>query len=170
MTQEIQTIRGVTKNYGTRETEMQFGGRVYGENLTKVATWTFDYDNLPVGGLSNLEHVIQAGSTIVSAKFRIITAFTSTSTTTDLTIGLQGSAAEVIDLDGLLTAAHLDQTTIQVVGALYDGAAGTAGALIGFISHASTDGELVVQSSAADLLTGRGEVIVEYMTPAALPA
>lgn len=169
MTQEIQAIRNVTKNYGSRDTNMKYGGRIENDNLRKTATWTFDYDDLPDAAAHNLDLSIPANSTIVGAWVRIITAFTSTSTTTDLTVGLQQSDGTEIDNDGLLTAAHLSQTTIAVAGALYDGSTGTAGALIGFTIGAAA-GELVVTPSATDLLTGRAEVIVEYMTPAALPA
>lgn len=160
---------GVLDHFGPRTTQMNKGGNVDLGELTRTGRWDFNYDDLPVGGTDNLSLVIPANSTIVSARLRIIDAFTSTSTTTDLTIGLETSANVEIDFDGLLTAAHLDQTTIQVEGALYDGASGTAGALVGFTIGA-TDGELVVKSSAADLLTGRAELLVEYLVPAADPA
>jgi len=170
MTIETDTIRGVTKNYGSRPTDMKWGGRADDGNLFKTATWTFDYDDLPGGATHNLGMVIPAGSTIKSAYLRIITAFTSTSTTTDLTIGLeQEDGSTAIDADGLITAAQATQTTIATVGNLIDGSSGTPGALIG-TTIGATDGELVVAPSVDDLLTGRGEVIVEYITPAALPA
>lgn len=165
MSLETTDIRGVVQNYGPRPTNEKFGGRVSWNDLKKTATWDFNYDDLPQGNLHNLDLSIPAGSTIVSARCRIIDAFTSTSTTTDLTVGLQGSAAEVIDLDGLLTAVHLSQTTIQVEDALYDGSTGTAGALVGF-GIGAVAGELVVTPSVADLLTGRAQVIVEYLSPA----
>ena len=169
MSHEIQRIRNVTKNYGSRNTEGQYGARVTGETLRKTATWSFDFDELPAGGLTNMEMAIPANSSILSAKARVITAFTSTSTTTDLTIGLEQADGTDIDLDGLLTAAQATQATIAVVGAVIDGASGTPGALIGFTIGANA-GELVVIPSVDDLLTGRMEVIVEYLTPAALPA
>ena len=168
MSLEIQTLRSVTKNYGVRDTNQKYGGRNI-QDLIKVATWTFDYDDLPDAAASNQEQVIPANSTIVSAKVRIVTAFTSTSTTSDLTVGLQESDGTEIDNDGLLTAAHLSQATIAVAGAIYDGSTGTAGALVGF-TIGTAAGELVVTPSADDLLTGRAEVIVEYMTPGATPA
>lgn len=171
MTLAIQATRNVTKNYGPRNTEMQYGGRQNGDGLIKTAVWSFDYDELPTNGASNQEQVIPANSTIVSAKMRIVTAFTSTSTTTDLTVGLRTKSASTEDIDdnGLLTAAHASQTTIAVKGALLDGSSGTAGALIGK-TIGTSDGELYVAPSVDDLLTGRAEVIVEYMIPAPLPA
>lgn len=169
MTLETQLIRGVTKNFGTRETEGKYGSNHTRLDNIKLAKWVFDYDDLPDADTTNQGLSIPANSTIVSAKMRIVTAFTSTSTTTDLTVGLQQSDGTEIDNDGLLTAAHLDQTTIAVVGALYDGSTGTPGALIGKTIGAAA-GELVVTASAADLLTGRAEVLVEYMIPNPQPA
>ncbi len=165
MTQEIQLIRNVTKDYGARLTDMKFGGRVDEDNLIKMASWTFDFDDLPSGAAHNLGLSIPANSTIVTARIRIITAFTSTSTTSDLLIGLEEADGTAIDVDGLIAAAEATQTTIAVVGALIIG----AGALIG-LTIGTAAGELIVAPSVDDLLTGRGEVIVEYMTPAALPA
>jgi len=168
MSLEIQTLRSVTKNYGVRDTNQKYGGRNI-QDLIKTAVWTFDYDDLPDAAASNQEQSIPANSSIISAKIRIVTAFTSTSTTTDLTVGLQESDGTEIDDDGLLTAVHLSQTTIAVAGAVYDGSTGTAGALVGF-TIGTAAGELVVTPSDTDLLTGRAEVIVEYMTPGATPA
>ena len=85
-------------------------------------------------------------------------AFTSTSTTTDLTVGLQQANGTEIDNDGLLTAANADQTAIAVANSIVTG----SGALVGKGIGANA-GELVVSSSAADLLTGAGRVIVEYI-------
>lgn len=167
MSIEIQKIRNVAKNYGTRETDLEYGAEAPSESLYHTAVWTFDYDNLPNVGANNLQQIIPAGSTIVSARFRVVDAFTSTSTTTDLTVGLRSKNAvsEDIDDDGLLTAANLTQTTIGTVGNLITGSGALVGASIG-----ATEGELYVASTVADLLTGRGQVIVEYMTPAAVPA
>lgn len=169
MSLETQSIRGVTKNFGTRETQGKYGARTYGEGYIKTSIWTFDYDDLPAGGATNQEHVIPAGSTIVSAKLRIVTAFTSTSTTTDLTVGLEQSDGTDIDLDGLITAAQATQTTIGTAGNLIDGSSGTAGALIN-TTIGSADGELVVTPSVDDLTAGRAEMIVEYLIPSPQPA
>lgn len=166
MALETQLIRNVTKNFGSRVTNMKYGGNI-SDKLYRKAVWDFNYNDLPTNGATNQELVIPAGSTIVSARFRVISAFTSTSTSTDLTVGLRSKNAvgEDIDDDGLLTAANLTQATIAVVGSVITG----TGALVGFTSGA-TDGELYVAPTVADLLTGRAQVIVEYMLPAASPA
>lgn len=166
MALETQLIRTVTKNYGSRETDMKYGGNI-SDKLYRKAVWDFNYDDLPTNGATSQELVIPAGSTIVSARFRVVDAFTSTSTSTDLTVGLRSknAVAEDIDDNGLLTAANLTQTTIATAGNLITG----SGALVG-VSIGATAGELYVAPNVDDLLTGRGQVIVEYMLPAASPA
>lgn len=171
MALETQLIRGVTKNYGTRETEGKYGANHTRLDNIKLAKWVFDYDGLPVNDATNQGLSIPANSTIVSAKLRIVAAFTSTSTTTDLTVGLRtaGASTEDIDDNGLITAAQATQTTIAVVGSIIDGASGTPGALIGK-TIGSSAGELYVAPSADDLLTGRAEMLVEYILPNPQPA
>lgn len=163
---ETMLTRSVTAHFGPRTTEGRYGGKsldVTGK--INVARWIFNYNNLPDAASHGLDVIIPANSTIVSAKLNIITAFTSTSTTTDLTVGLQTSAGTEIDNDGLITAAQATQTTIAVANSIIDGASGTPAALIG-LTIGATAGELVVTPSVADLLTGRAEMIVEYMLPA----
>lgn len=160
---EADTLRGVLKHYGVRSTNQKFGG-VVGKDagVKKTAVWTFDYSDLPDAASNNLGMSIPAYAKILSAKLEILTGFTSTSTTTDLTVGLQTSAGVEIDDDGLITAAQATQTTIATRGNFIDGASGTPGALIG-TSVGAAAGELVVTPSAADLLTGKARVIVEYI-------
>lgn len=165
MTMEKAVIRNVMKNYGPRTTDMKYGGRVDTDALFKVAVWDFNYDSLPTYGTTDLEHVIPAGSTIVRAYLRIITAFTSTSTTTDLDVGLYTSAGVAIDADGLITVAEATQTAIGVANKLITG----AGALVG-LGIGASDGEVVVTPNVADLTAGRGQIIVEYLIPVASPA
>lgn len=147
-------------SYGPRKTITKMGG-VNDNNWRRIATWTFNYDDLPAPGTYNLQHVIPAGSSIISAKLRIITAFTSTSTTTDLTIGLQQADGTVIDNSGLVSATDATQTTIGTAGNVITGTGTLVGKTIG-----AANGELVVAPTVADLLTGRAEVIVEYFLPA----
>ena len=162
---ETAATRGVLVHYGPRATDMKFGGEVQGDTQIKTIVWDFNYDDLPVGDTTNLNKSIPANSTIVSARFNVVTAFTSTSTTTDMLVGLEQADGTDIDLDGFLTAAQLTQTAIAVVGGLTTG----TGALVGTTIGAAA-GELSVTLSADDLLTGRARVIVEYMAPAASPA
>jgi hypothetical protein len=158
---ELDSKRGVFNHYGVRTTDQKFGGNVDDE-VIKFAVWTFDYDDLPTYGTSNLQMVIPANARILSAKLEIITGFTSTSTTTDLLVGLYTSAGVAIDADGLITAAQATQTTIATAGNVIDGASGTPGALIN-VTIGATAGELVVAGSAADLTAGRARLIVEYI-------
>ena len=160
-------IRNVSAHFGPRRPAMQFGGDTV-QDLKQIAVWQFNFNELPTPGLSNLEHVIPTGSTILNARLRIITAFVSSSTTTDLDIGLQTSAGVEIDNDGLITVAQATQATIGVAGAIIDGSSGTPAALVGKI--VSGNGELKVTPNVNDLTAGVGQVIVEYLLPAALPA
>jgi hypothetical protein len=154
----IDAKRGVAVNYGTRETTGQYGAAVNSSDTIRKAQWDFAYNTLPDNGANNLQFVIPANSTIVSARLIIDEAFTSTSTTTDLTIGLQTSGGTEIDNDGLVTAANATQTTIAVANAIITG----SGALVG-VGIGATAGELVVTPTVDDLLTGKARVIVEYI-------
>jgi len=158
MSLEIAAIRGVTTHYGPRDTTGKFGGQVGSRGLVKQAVWTFDYSDLPAGSTHQHGVSLPAYTKIVNATFEVLTGFTSTSTTTDLTIGLEQADGTDIDLDGLVTAVQADQTVIATRGNTVVG----TGALVGK-SIGANAGELVVTPTTADLLTGRGRVIVEYI-------
>lgn len=155
---ETDAKRGVLNFYGVRTTKAKFGGET-DDDIIKTAVWTFDYNDLPTYGADNLEMSIPANSRIIDTRFEVITAFTSTSTTTDLDIGLYTSAGVAIAASGLLSAADLTQTTIGTVGNVI---IGTNGTLVGKTIGA-TAGEVVVTPTVADLLTGRGRLIVRYI-------
>ena len=165
MTYEADPKRLVLNHYGARNTNQKFGGvSLDVEGRRQIGRWRFNYNDLPAGATNNLGVSIPANSTILSAKLNIITAFTSTSTTTDLLVGLELADGTDIDADGLITAAQATQTTIAVANSVIDGASGTPAAFIGTTIGTSA-GELMVTASAADLLTGRAEMIVEYLLP-----
>lgn len=149
----------VNNHYGPRSTDESFGGMSSTcKGIVKEAIWQFEYNRLPDAASTNMHFSIPAGATIVSAKLIIDTAFTSTSTTTDITVGLQKADGTEIDNDGLITAANATQTTIATAGNVITG----SGALVGTTIGAAA-GELVVAGSDTDLLTGAGRVIVEYI-------
>lgn len=155
-------IRNVTQHYGVRKAEGQYGGRAYQSDLIKTAVWDFDFQNLPKAETNNLAQVIPAGASILSAKLRILVGFTSTSGTTDLTVGLSQANGTAIDADGLITAAQATQTTIGTAGNVIDGASGTPAALLN-VSIGANPGEVVVAPSVDDLTAGRALLIVEYL-------
>jgi hypothetical protein len=93
----------------------------------------------------------------VSATLYIDEAFTSTSTTTDLTVGLEQKDGTDIDVDGLVAAAEATQTAIGTAGNVVNG----AGALVGK-SIGANPGQLIVDKSADDLLTGKARCVVEF--------
>lgn len=161
MSFELDSKRGVFNHYGQRVTDQKFGG-LGSDDVLHFAVWTFDYNDLPTFGTSNMQYSIPANARIISSKLEIITAFTSTSTTTDLSAGLYTSAGVAISATGLITPAQATQTTIATIGNIIDGASGTPAALIN-VTIGAAAGELVVVGSAADLLTGRARLIVEYI-------
>lgn len=165
---ETTAIRGVVNHYGPRTTNEKFGGQTsVDDGIVKSAVWEFSYNDLPnhtgsavsiIG--TNMQQVIPANATIVSAKLIVDTAFTSTSTTTDLAVGLYygtGTGTE-IDADGLITAVNASQTTIAVANAAIAGTGALVNAGVG-----ANAGVLVVTPSSTDLLTGAGRVVVEYI-------
>lgn len=148
---------GVLNHYGPRDTNQKYGGKTP-DDLIKTAVWTFDYDQLPAGGTNKLGMSIPAYAKILSARFEVLTGFTSTSTTTDLDVGLEQADGTDIDLDGFLTAAQLTQTVIATRGNFVTGTGALVGASIG-----AAAGELVVTPTVADLTAGKARVIVQYV-------
>ena len=156
---EADATRNVMAHYGVRTTDGKYGGDLNSDGLVKKTVWKFDYNDLPAGGTTyNIEKSIPANSTIVSAVMYVDTAFTSTSTTTDLTVGFENAAGTEIDNDGLLTAVNASQTTVAVLNSVITGTGALVGTTIG-----TTAGELVVAPTVADLLTGSARVVVEYV-------
>lgn len=158
MSFETDAKRGVINSYGPRVTNGKFGAYHDTSGLVQKAVWDFVYSDLPAGGTSKLQFSIPANSTIVSAKLYIDTAFTSTSTLTDLTVGLEQADGTDIDLDGLITAVDADQTAIAIENSVITGSGALVGKTIGTVA-----GELVITPSTADLLTGAGRVVVEFV-------
>jgi hypothetical protein len=156
---EIDGKRGVAQHYGVRTTNGKFGGQQSTkEGVVKSAIWDFDYNDLPNYGSGALHFQLPANATIVSATLYVDVAFTSTSTTTDLDVGLYTAAGVAIDADGLITAANATQTAIGTAGNVITGSGALVGKTIG-----SSAGELVVAPTVADLLTGAGRIVVEYV-------
>jgi len=156
---EIDGKRGVANYYGVRTTNGKFGGQQSTKNgIIKSAVWDFDYNDLPAQGSNGLQLSIPANATIVSAKLYVDVAFTSTSTTTDLDVGLYQAGGTVIDADGLITVSEATQTAIGTAGNVVTG----AGALIGKTIGAAA-GELKVTPSVDDLTAGAGRIVVEWV-------
>lgn len=154
---ESNTGLGVLNHYGPRNVNQKFGGETP-DDVIKTAVWTFDYNDLPAGGTNKLGMSIPAYAKILSARFEVLTGFTSSSATTDLDVGLEQADGTDIDLDGLLTAAQLTQTVIATRGNFVTGTGALVGASIG-----AAAGELVVTPTVADLTAGKARVIVEYI-------
>jgi hypothetical protein len=157
---EVDAKRGVSQHYGVRETTSKYGGEYGTKNSVKTVEWEFTYDDLPDAATNGLGYSIPANARIVSAKFIVDAAWTSTSGTTDLTVGLQQANGTEIDNDGLLTAVNLADGSIEDaadVGSVIDGSGALVGASIG-----ANAGELTVAGTVDDLTAGAARVIVEY--------
>ena len=160
MTMENTSGRDVLTHYGNRETDTQYGGETAGESgVLRVLEYVFDYDELPAAGTTNLQMIIPAGAIVTSATFEVITAFTSTSTTTDLTVGIADAdgGATITDADAIFTAAELTQTVIAAAGVR---TASSSGAILN--NDVSEAVEITVTPTVDDLLTGRARLIVAY--------
>ena len=150
--------RGVAQHYGPRETNGKYGAASKGTGIVKRAQWDFSYNDLPDADTNGLGHQIPAGAIIKSAVMYVDAAWTSTSGTTDLLVGLQQADGTEIDNDGLFDGTESTQTAIGTEGNVVDG----AGALVGKTVGANA-GELVVAGSVDDLTAGKARIVVEYV-------
>jgi len=163
MSLENTSSRGVLAHYGPRGVDETHGGETAGESgIERVVEYLFDYNDLPAYGATNLEHVIPAGARVIEATFDVLVAFTSTSTTTDLSVGLwQDDNGATYDEDGLLTAAQLTQAVIATLvrttgtGAVVNGVPLTEAV------------QVYVTPNVDDLLTGKAKLTVKYASKAA---
>lgn len=137
MTYEIDAKRGVANHYGVRTTDASKGGQTQSVGQVKQAAWTFTYDNLPAAGTSNLEFVIPAGASIVSAKLVVDEAWNAVAD-----IGTGDSAV-----------GFWDDVDLSTDGAVLE----SSGALVGAVLGA--DAEVVVTSAST---AGKATLIVEY--------
>lgn len=151
--------RRAATHYGRRLDESQaMSEHNVSQNVYKQEV-TFKYDDLPSAALDELNSRIVAGARVLSMVLKVHEAFTSTSTLTTMSIGLEQPDGTVIDADGLLAATAVDANF--TAGAYVDG----AGALVGAGSGLANDGIVVCTTSAADLLTGEATLVVEYEKP-----
>lgn len=153
------STRRAATHYGRRVDESQaMSEHNVSQNVYKQEV-TFKYNDLPTAQLDELNQRIVAGARVLSMVLKVHEAFTSTSTTTTMTIGLQQPDGTEIDNDGLLTATAVDANF--TAGAYVDG----AGALVGAASGLANDGIVVCIQSVDDLLTGEATLVVEYEKP-----
>ena len=155
---ESNTGLGVLNHYGPREPNGKYGAASKGTGIVKRAQWEFSYDDLPDAATDGLGFVIPAGASIVSATMYIDQAWTSTSGTTDLVVGLQEADGTEIDNNGLFDGTDATQTAIGTEGNVVTGVGALVGASIG-----AANGELVVAGSDTDLTAGKARVVVEYV-------
>ncbi len=152
------SIRTQYQNYGVRGTDTKYGGETAGEygELRKVE-FVFDYNELPSYDSANLAQVLPANAIIDSVDFDVLVAFTSTSGTTDMVVGLadDDGGANITDPNGLATAADLTQAVIAALGR-------TAGSGAQIGTTILEKSQVTVGSTVADLTAGRARVVVRY--------
>ena len=141
---------GVRNHYGVREIVDSFGGQTSTGGFIKTAEWVFDWDNLPVNGLGQMEAIIPAGSTIVSSTLEVITAMAGTLGTLD--VGLEEPNGTVINTTGLDVAVA---QAVLVANASIPG----NGALIG--TAIGVDAQLLI-TGGGTITAGKFKVTVEY--------
>ena len=160
---------GLQVKFGTVKPENELRGGSVVESPIKTIVLNMSFDDLPsftsdlnndgtLNGFSNQDAKIPAGASIISARYKIGTAWTNGTGTADLLCGTYEQDGSVIDADGLIgaTEGDLAQLTINTI---VDG----AGADIGEHCSATADAYIVVSVSAGTMTAGTGKVIVEYM-------
>lgn len=155
---EVAGIRNVATHYGPRETTKRYGGEFSHDGTVREIDYVFKYNELPTYGSNNIQIVIPAYAKIISAQFEVLEGFTSTSTLTDLDVGLYTSAGVAIDADGLLTQVQLTQTVIATRGNFVTGTGALVGASIG-----ANAGEVVVTPNTNDLTAGKARLIIKFI-------
>jgi hypothetical protein len=155
---EADATRKVANHYGPRDVDTKYPGAVTNRAGVSTLTLTFDYNDLPSASFPDIQAQIPKGATIVAARFDVLTAFTSTSTTTDLQVGIADAdgGSTLTDVDAIFTAANLTQTVIGAAG-ITSG----SGASVGGTAMAEAVC-ITVTPNVDDLTAGRGRIEVDY--------
>jgi len=153
---EIGPKRGVANHYGPRGADGQYGGQDNSVGKLKEASWTFDFNKLPVYTASNLEMQLPANTTLIHAHLRTIVAGAAGSSTA-FNIGLTTTAGVVVDLDGLGAVGQYTNAVLTTKGSRAAG----AGALIGKTIGTSAC-EVTVATVGGALTAGKFELVVAY--------
>lgn len=166
---EADSKRGVLNHYGVRTTNQSYGA-VQETGVIKTVSLEF---TAPATGMAaaawavqGLDAVIPAGSSFVSARVVVETAFDAL---TALSIGTYKAVdgTTVIDADGLVTEAGSALAAIDAVGDVLVGAGaqlatGTAG-----LGALLFDAVIRVLYTGAAPTVGKAKLVVEYMSPSA---
>lgn len=176
MSLENQSIRGVSKYVGVRNTDQKYGGRV-DDDIIKHAVWTFSYDGLPVADANSKNTFsIPVNSIILEAYFVVLTAFTG-GTSYDIDFVDSADAAIGTGKDKLWDALLLTEIDTSAVGTAVLSATHTgtnsgnvlAGLAAGAEFKLASAGQLSAVATGT-FTAGVGQIIVKYITPGALPA
>ena len=141
---------GVRNHYGPKAIK-DFGGQVSTSGMEKELSIVFDWDDLPVVSLLDMEPQIPAGSYIKSAQLEVLEAMTGTLGTWD--IGLYEPDGTVVDLDGIDVA-------VAQAALVADAWIACDGALIG--TGIGVDSQVVV-AEGGTVTAGKARLIIEYI-------
>jgi len=153
---EIGPKRGVANHYGPRGADGQYGGQDNSVGKVKEASWTFDFNKLPVYSASNLEMQLPANTTLIHAHLRTIVAGAAGSSTA-FNIGLTTTAGVVVDADGLGAVGQFTNAVITTKGTRAAGAGALIGKTIGTAAC-----EVTVATVGGALTAGKFELVVAY--------
>jgi len=153
---EIGPKRGVANHYGPRGADGQYGGQDNSVGKLKEASWTFDFNKLPVYSASNLEMQLPANTTLIHAHLRTIVAGAAGSSTA-FNIGLTTTAGVVVDADGLGAVGQFTNAVITTKGTRAAGAGALIGKTIGTAAC-----EVTVATVGGALTAGKFELVVAY--------
>lgn len=151
MALEKMAVRDVVNHYGPRTIDQSKGGVLPGSGSSRELVYTFDYDNLPVAGDSELEMQIPAYAKIIKATLEVLEPFAGG---TSYNVGLVEGDGTPIDADGLIAGlllADIDARGDYAVG---------AGALVG-ASIGAAAGEVEVAATGT-FTAGKARLVVEY--------
>lgn len=154
MAYEVAPKRGVVASYGPRKIDMKRGGELGSKGHIKMASWTFDYDDLPAAAVSDLEIKLPAYAKVINCYTEILETVTLGGDRTGITVqNVVGDYDSSADAAAALTRG----TVIVHDGAVAD--VGTAAAEL-VVTTAATGG------TTGDLTAGKFRVVVEYIIEA----
>lgn len=156
----------VLNSYGPRTTEGKFGG-VTGEAVVKHVVYDISYqdlDSTSATAVKGFDHVIPAGSCLLSCRYVVDTAIVGP---TAITCGtyLASDGTTAVDADGLMTAAVGVVTALDAAGDVVvgTGAQLTTGTGAGFAL--TSDTVIRILPTVAVATAGKMRVYISYLSP-----
>lgn len=162
-TRELNSI-GTVQYYGARATNDGLPAAVSTYGLKKQIQMPFSFEQLNLGAFTGAQDAanlpIPANSVIVDAWLHVTTAFEDG---TDITIGLDNSAASAIDANGIFTATAGAVAKLTANAWIRgDGELAVAGSAGDDIGIGTADGYITIDANGT-FTAGEGYLVVEYI-------